>query len=63
MTLIKVFTTNREFEYASNHIPRKGEDISDGIRVYTVQEVCHMLDEYQDSSKSKYLSYILVRAV
>jgi hypothetical protein len=63
MILIKVATPNRDFQYESNYIPRKGEDISDGFYLYTVQEVCHMLDEYKDSSKSKYLSYILVRAV
>lgn len=59
MTLIKVFTPNRDFQYKSSHIPRKGDDISDGIRVHKVVEICHMVKGYDND---KELDYILVRA-
>lgn len=61
---VKVTTPRNDFEYSTITVPRKGEDVSIGNYIYTVLEVCHMLDEYQDSSGTFHsLSYVLVRAV
>lgn len=60
---VQVITPRREFKYSTNTAPLKGEDISIGQYIYTVTDVCHMIESYSNTPTEGYLDYLLVRAI